>query len=145
MPLIIIGLIFLSEALLASSLPPLGKRVYVLEEREHFNPVAIHSETRKESSTREIVLRDSIPFPDPKKHSGSAVKLRIPETKAHRQAQLKFSSLAIRGRLSSPRIPFRTEAMSGTRADEGLEMDFVQAIESLALEQEQDSRTTPQY
>ena len=103
-------------------------------------------DTKTQSSRPKIVLRDTIPLSkgDPKQ-SKSAIHKPKASSQTHKRAFLKFTSVAIEGRLATPRMPFGSRPILGGRADEGLELDFLEAIETIALDQARDSRSVPQF
>ena len=119
---------------LDTSLPPLGKRVYIIENSNLFRPTPIK---RDSVEPRAPFLRDPIQPSD--KRPEPVVSAPIPrrqKTQLTETGKLRFRTTPIGGKLSNPRVEFQQELLEIGRADESESIDFVSRIYDTASQLE---------
>lgn len=136
-----IALTWLSSGALAqaSSLPPLGKRVYIIESKSVFTPVVIESD--HSSKAKEIGgLKDPLPLAHTsgKDKRKSTVKAAKDEKN---KALLSFKTVAIKGRHAAPRVSFTLEPQKTQQAFLPLNLDLEDRLLKQLHKQQQRARS----
>ena len=129
----------LSGGALAQSLPPIGKRIYLIEEKSLYAPVKIEREDNPYK--RKGILRDPIPVGKAGLIRRKQMDLRDPNMKPRKESLLKFASLAVSGRLAKPRVDFKLQPLPVGRADRLINVPLRQKLKTLELQQEKDILT----
>lgn len=118
----------------AEALPPIGKRVYVLDGNgKKGAPVAIERDTSKAAASVRPgrFLKDPI---QPAKGVKAPPPLPVPPprpkapVRTARSAQLRFKPLNVNGHLKQPRVEFTRDELPLDRADEPLSSDFYNKV-----------------
>ncbi|SME90640.1 hypothetical protein [Pseudobacteriovorax antillogorgiicola] len=130
--------LLLAEVSQAKSLPPVGKRVYIIEDEALYAPVTIKGEQKP--LRRRGVLRDPIPLGEAGLTRRREIEFRDPGMEPRKESQLKFSSLAIKGRIASPRVQFQLEPLDLYRADQELNIPLKTRLFRQASQQEHHAR-----
>jgi hypothetical protein len=110
-------------------LPPLGQRVYIIDEIKPFNPSVIAPLSKTPSAT---YLRDPgspkrVKI-EPAKPARSPVAARNMKGGLVETGKLSFKMQPIAGRLSRPRLNFELEFLGSSRADERETVDVLPRI-----------------
>ena len=126
-------------AVFGQSLPPIGKRIYLIEEKSLYSPVKIEREDNP--FKRKGILRDPIPVGKAGLIRRKQMDLRDPNMKPRKESLLKFASLAVSGRLAKPRVDFRLQPLPVGRADQTMEVPLRQKLRTLEFRQEKDILT----
>lgn len=118
-------LITLSLEASASAIPPVGKRVYLIDSNRSSSPVRIQSSAATGEGVR---LKDPIQPKGP-----IPVRLSQPIKKAKkverpRRVQVRFSKLPIKGYLKKPAVEFSRDSLPINRVDEPLNSDFFDKV-----------------
>ena len=142
MKFFLVFIMLLCNVTYAKSLPPMGKRIYIVEKEAMFSPVKIKREDKVEK--RNGILRDVIPVGEAGDRRREEVEgFKVSEIRAIKGAKLDFNSLAIRGRLSSPRLRFDLQALEIGRADQGVQLSLSARLLQDNRKQEELARKTP--
>lgn len=89
------------------TLPPIGKRRYVLPENSKFGPVVIQDEQRPGDSTSRYLRDPNLPALERTTiHKPELVKKQKPPLPKYKAAELTFPPSRIVGRLTIPRVEF---------------------------------------
>lgn len=113
-----------------SQLPPVGQRWYLpAVEREGSDTVQIWPDDIKPVTAG--TMRDPT-LVTTEKAENTASKPAKPDSKPRAQAlsttKLRFSRLAVTGQHTTPRVQFKQERLSASRADQSLSLDFLDRL-----------------
>lgn len=123
--LVVTGLISWNIAS-AKPLPPLGKRLYLLDKAKPERPAKIEG-IDADPAKNEVVMKDPLPF-------GS--KSQMLKAKRHdevvnmpaKSSQLKFEQVAVGGRFMVPRAAFDRPRLSVKKAEEASRVEYKKKI-----------------
>ena len=141
---LVVSVLFYSDVF-GESLPPVGQRLYIMENSTLFEPVEIVRDMDQDKPSINRVLKDSLSLGDAADMQRSEENIRRRKHKESKTAKLNFASMAVRGRISSPRLPFGAPVAPVGRADQALKLDLTRAVNKLGAEQELESRKSQSY
>ncbi len=125
----------------ADSLPPVGKRVYIVESDSVFSPVKIERDRNSVDSKSE--LRDPLLQNSESHEKVSRPALGIgastPNEKA--SARLVFKPVPIKGRHATPRVTFSLESLELKQAFHPVSLDLEKRLIDQLHRQEQELRS----
>jgi hypothetical protein len=110
--------------------PPRGKRVYLIDEKDPYKKVEIRPDSGKDSTQKGIVLRDPVlpgQRPQPSANTAKRAAPRKPK-QAFVPTSLPFSKLTVEGRLVSPRVRFARRVLDIGQVEEPVKADFFNKI-----------------
>lgn len=119
------------EPVLAKSLPPLGKRKYLLDVKRPERPAQIEGiegpASDLDTSSASGMMRDPIPMgtvaEPPKKVWNERPRV------VSKASQMKFDKVAVSGRYAVPRVPFDKSSREVKHGNEAIKQDYKKKVE----------------
>lgn len=122
--LFIIAALFPSIFASAKPLPPLGKRVYILDKASPERPAKIEG-IEIDADEGSTVMKDPLPFNA--KHLSKEPKADVVNVPA-KSSQLKFEQVAVGGRFMVPGASFERTRLSVKKAEEPTRVEYKKKI-----------------
>lgn len=116
---------FISDIGWSSSLPPLGRRVYILKPELKYHPVEIKSNRHIHNQE---VMRDPVGILS-KSESKRENDYREPEIPSSKRAQLHFATVKVKGRKLRPREKFKGSQLKITLSDNVEDVSVKKSLE----------------
>jgi hypothetical protein len=110
--------------------PPRGKRVYLIDEKDPYRKVEIRPDSGKEQRQDRILLRDPI-LPGQRPQPAASTAKRAAPRKPKQSfvpTSLPFTKLTVEGRLVSPRVRFARRVLDVGQVEEPVKADFFNKI-----------------
>ena len=121
-------LLFAFEAATAKSLPPLGKRKYLLDTNRPERPAQIEGIESPATDLSSGIMKDPIPMGE----NVDKTKVKAwqePARVISKTSRMKFENVAVGGRYSVPRVSFEQERKEIKHADEAVKHDYKQKVQ----------------
>jgi hypothetical protein len=122
---LLIPLCFAAAPVQADQLPPLGKRVYVLDEDKPARPADIRPLGPGSSLSGQAVMRDPLPLGAPGLVEG---KKHRPAQTPKRVSRMTFDKVAVQGRYLVPRVTFDRPSLEIGRQEEPVKQEYRKKI-----------------
>ncbi|WP_141736660.1 hypothetical protein [Oligoflexus tunisiensis] len=122
---LLISLCFVAGPIQADQLPPLGQRVYVLDENKPARPADIRPLEPGSRVRGQAVMRDPLPLGAP----GLVDQTRHRPAKApKRVSRMTFDKVAVQGRYLVPRVTFDRPSLEVGRREEPVKQEYRKKI-----------------
>ncbi|MBC7661737.1 MAG: hypothetical protein H7249_18745 [Chitinophagaceae bacterium] len=121
-------LLFVCDAASAKSLPPLGKRKYLLDTRSPERPAQIEGIEAPASDLSAGIMKDPIPVGE-KADTKKARAWQDPPRVVLKTSKMKFEKVAVGGRYSVPRVTFEPERKEIKHSDELVKHDYKKKVQ----------------
>ncbi|NRA65718.1 MAG: hypothetical protein HRU19_14610 [Pseudobacteriovorax sp.] len=105
----------------AETLPPIGKRVYHIDQDSLFRPVDIRPDAGLAASSSAIELRDPLGREAERNGRAIAPDLKLP---VNDSAKISFPELSLQGRISKPRVSFTLDRLNSDPDIDSWTMSF---------------------
>lgn len=115
------------ESVTAKSLPPLGKRKYLLDVKRPERPAQIEGIESPASDLESGVMKDPIPLGT--KIDMHAKAWHEPARVVSKTSRMKFEKVAVGGRYAVPRVSFENERKEIKHADEPVKQDYKKKLQ----------------
>ncbi len=109
----------------AEQLPPLGKRVYVLDEEKPARPAEIRPLDRGSSVPGQTLMRDPLPLNAASVADKNSHK---PADAPKRVSRMTFDKVAVQGRYLVPRVTFDRPSLDVGRQEEPVRQEYRKKI-----------------
>jgi hypothetical protein len=122
---LLISLCFIGSPMQAEQLPPLGQRVYVLDEEKPARPADIRPLERGSSVPGQTLMRDPLPL-----HAASFVEKTShkPAEAPKRVSRMSFDKVSVQGRYLVPRVTFDRPTLDVGRREEPVRQEYRKKI-----------------
>jgi hypothetical protein len=122
---LLISLTLGASSIRAEQLPPLGKRVYLLDETKPARPAEIRPAERGSSLSGQTLMRDPLPlnaasFVDKTSHRPAEAPKRV--------SRMNFDKVAVQGRYLVPRVTFDRPSLEVGRQEEPVKQEYRKKI-----------------
>ncbi|HYX38280.1 MAG TPA: hypothetical protein VE954_34695 [Oligoflexus sp.] len=122
---LLISLCFITWPVQADQLPPLGKRIYVLDEEKPARPADIRPLERGSSVPGQTMMRDPLflgaaEFVDKNSHRPTNAPKRV--------SRMTFDKVSVQGRYLVPRVTFDRPSMDVGRQEEPVKAEYRKKI-----------------
>jgi hypothetical protein len=122
---LLISLSFVGSPMQAEQLPPLGQRVYVLDEEKPARPADIRPLERGSSVPGQTLMRDPLPLNAASIVDGTRHK---PAEAPKRVSRMSFDKVSVQGRYLVPRVTFDRPTLEVGRKDEPVKQEYRKKI-----------------
>jgi hypothetical protein len=110
----------------ADQLPPLGQRVYLLDQKARSQPVQIKPIQNKDDESGQVRMKDPLPLGA---HAIIGQSGAIPQAKAPtRISRMVFDRNTVQGRYLVPRVSFDRPILEVGRREEPIKVDYRKKI-----------------
>jgi hypothetical protein len=122
---LLISLSFIAGPIQAKRLPPLGQRIYVLDEEKPAQPADIRPLERGSSVSGQALMRDPLPL-----NAASFVHKvgHKPAEAPKRVSRMTFDKVSVKGRYLVPRVTFDRPSLEVGRQEEPVKQEYRKKI-----------------